>query len=255
MATIRIATYNIRHAVGSGLTPEAADIAPVARVVSELDADVVCLQEVMSLHGRSGQENQAAFLAEACGYPCRATGENHRWENGGFGNVTLSRVPFLAQHNHDLTLGHRTPRGCLQTDLEWQGRMLHIFNLHLGLDWRERGRQLKRVKELARQTMSSNEDVAYTNAVTILAGDFNEWIPLRLCRWVQSVNELHGPRAKKGVEHRKLQGDCLRSFPTRFPLLSFDGVFSTSAPSLRIHRSEAARGASDHLPVIAEISI
>lgn len=256
---MRIVTWNIRHGVGSGWKPEKADIGRTVRVLSELDADIVCLQEVMSVHGRWEEENQAAFLADSCGYPCRAMGENHRWENGGFGNVTLSRVPFASQVNHDLSLSsERVPRGCLQTDVEWNGRMVHLFNLHLGLDWRERGEQLGKLVELAKVTMHVPEDVSYANAVTIFAGDFNEWIPFRLSRWADEASKEVKPKGR-GRQSRgsaaKLSGYCERSIPTRFPLLSFDGLFATAPMKMRVHESETAREASDHLPIVAEIEV
>ena len=251
MALLRIATYNIRHAVGSGWRPQKPDIARVAEVICALDADVVCLQEVLTVTGRSAEENQAAFLADACGYPCRATGENHRWANGGFGNVTLSRVPFLAHTNHDLTVGSRVPRGCLQADFEFHGRIVHLFNLHLGLSWRERGHQLAKLAHLARNAMHSSEDVRYTNALTIFAGDFNEWIPFRLQRW--SAHASEPPlRSKKGREQKRLTGHCLRTFRSNLPLLSFDGFFASAPPErISVHHSLA----SDHLPVVVEFTL
>lgn len=245
--------------MGSGWKPDKANIARTAKVLVEIDADIVCLQEVMSIHGRGEEENQAAFLADACGYPCRAMGENHRWDNGGFGNVTLSRVPFASQVNHDLTVGSgRVPRGCLQTNVEWNGRMVHLFNLHLGLDWHERGEQLSRLAELAKAAMHVPEDVSFANAVTIFAGDFNEWIPFRLSRWADEASKQakrKGRGRKAPAPQARLRGYCERSFPTRFPLLSFDGVFATQMAQLRLHRSEAAQTASDHLPVVAELEL
>jgi endonuclease/exonuclease/phosphatase family metal-dependent hydrolase len=136
--------------------------------------------------------------------------------------------------------------------------MVHLFNLHLGLNWRERGEQLKKLADLAKNSMHVPEDVSYANAVTIFAGDFNEWIPFRLQRWADEASKkvkAKGRGRKRTGELERLAGYCERSFPTLFPLLSFDGIFSTAAVSMRVHRSEAARQASDHLPIIAEIAV
>ena len=64
----RVATYNTHKCRGMDgrIRP-----ARVAEVLAELDADVIALQEVVSLSGGRKEQNQAQYLADAIGYHFR----------------------------------------------------------------------------------------------------------------------------------------------------------------------------------------
>ena len=50
----------------------------------------------------------------------------------------------------------------------------------------------------------------------------------------------------------------IRTFPTRFPVLGVDHIFVNAAlrpVSVAVHRTALARIASDHFPLIAELSL
>ena len=78
----------------------------------------------------------------------------------------------------------------------------------------------------------------------VLLGDINEWLPLgRPLRW------LHACFGRP---------PSARSFPALWPLLALDRIWARPRDSLltvRAHRSAAARLASDHLPVTAELKL
>ena len=62
----------------------------MADVLNELDADVIALQEVVSLKGGRKEQNQAQYLADAAGYDYRI-GETRKLRGAVYGNVILSR--------------------------------------------------------------------------------------------------------------------------------------------------------------------
>jgi len=64
-ASVRVVTYNIHACVGVDRRYEPARIAAVLR---EIDADIVCLQEVDVRRGTRLHGDQAAYLAEATGH-------------------------------------------------------------------------------------------------------------------------------------------------------------------------------------------
>ena len=64
-ASFRIMTYNIRH--GTPTDNEHINIAATAAAIAAESPDFICLQEVDKNCGRSGNVDQAAYLAEATG--------------------------------------------------------------------------------------------------------------------------------------------------------------------------------------------
>ena len=81
---VRLMSYNIRNLRGMDDT---RDLQRVARVINEANADVVALQEVDSVTGRSGQTDVLALLAAAIDY-----------DGGKYGVGILSREKPLAHH-------------------------------------------------------------------------------------------------------------------------------------------------------------
>ena len=86
----RVATYNIHKARGLDLriVPER-----IVEVVLELNADILCLQEVMNVTAGQSNYDQAREIQRALpGFTC-AFGSNRQYRGGAYGNLTLSRFP------------------------------------------------------------------------------------------------------------------------------------------------------------------
>src|ERR1700733_8684058 len=130
----RIATYNIHKCVGMDgrVHPER-----VARVLEEVNADIVSLQEVVSHADSASADHQAEYLAGRLGL-FGAMGEARKHRGGVYGNVTLSRWDFKLVRPIDITIGGREQRVALRTDIRLGGHILHMFNVHLGTAVRER---------------------------------------------------------------------------------------------------------------------
>jgi endonuclease/exonuclease/phosphatase family metal-dependent hydrolase len=234
--TVRVVTYNIHKCRGMDGRSDPERIAAVLRA---LDADVVALQEVV---GPGGSLDHAAHIAALLGLHS-SLGENRRLRGSAYGNVVLSRaVPRLVA-NYDITVRGREPRGCLRVDLAVAGRLLHIFNVHLGTAYAER-------REQARILLGSRIlGHAALAGSRLLLGDFNEWV--------------RGPATRSlGAELQsadvKLHLGSRRTYPGLFRLLHLDHIYYD--PGLRLlgmelHRGRAARLASDHLPLVADFAL
>lgn len=237
---LRIATYNIHKCRGiDGRTrPER-----IARVIREVDADVVALQEV--LHGDSGfaEFDQLRELVRTLdGYDVQF-GETRLHGTHPYGNAVLSRVPVLATRTYDLTWKGRERRGCMRVDVSPRGEPLHIFNVHLGTSYFERPHQ-------ARQLLSSHVLTAEElTGPRVVVGDFNEWT-----RGIAS-KLMHGHFGS--VDH-KLHRARRRTFPGFLPLLHLDHFYFDTRLKLAhfaVHRSRTALVASDHLPIYADFEV
>ena len=87
MKTIRIATYNIHKCVGLDrkFSPER-----IAEVLSEIDADIIALQEVLCHTNSHEREHQAEFIAKELNMNF-SFGKNRHIKKGDYGNAVLSR--------------------------------------------------------------------------------------------------------------------------------------------------------------------
>lgn len=238
--TLRLASYNVHWCRGLDrrVRPER-----VLRVLREIGADIIGLQEVLSFPSGSARENQAQYFAEQLEYDHYFVGGNSKRHGGTFGNVIISRLPILQAKNHDISWEGFEPRGCLRADIDiGQGRLLHLFNLHLGLRARERHRQ---ARALLSDRILGSEDIF---GPRIVMGDFNEW--------------------RRGAATRLLSGEfqCVNlrrmlwrgGFPALLPLLHLDDIYYDPQLRLsrfRVHRSRTALIASDHLPIVVEFAL
>ena len=224
-----IASWNIHSCIGTD-----GRFAPdrVARVLEEIDADVVGLQEV-GWHWRGRRHfDQFAFLAEATGRDVHAAPVREH-ADAHFGNALLTRLPVLSLRRIDLTVPFRAPRGALDATLGAGRHRLRVLVVHLGLDPWERRIQLGRLVA----ALDDGADGGRSQP-TLLMGDFNEWRvrcqPLDAL--AARLPHLAAPR----------------SFHARRPLLRFDRIYASAAVALGDAAAFAhapANRASDHLPV------
>jgi len=237
----RVATYNIHKAQGFDrkTSPER-----IIAVLKELDADILCLQEVVDAPGPTRTYDQAGEIARAFPDYTWCFGTNRPLHGGGYGNMTLTRFPLLHWRNHDLSHGKREERGVLQADIEVaSGHAVHVFNVHLGTGYVERRSQGVR---LLGPEVLGREDLANPRLVV---GDFNEWTRGLTTKLLKKSFQTFRP--EHGLKFP-------RTFPGMLPLLSLD-YFYYEPPlqfeGARLDRSPKALVASDHLPLIAEFRL
>ena len=224
---IVIASYNIHRCVGGD---GRFDPARVRRVIEELDADVVALQEV-----ETRAEGGLDLLESLAGVGYQAiAGPTLFRENAHYGNALLSRLPVRAQRLHDLSVDGREPRGAIEVSLGAGSAVLRVVATHFGLAPWERRAQARRVLDLMNQAQA---------ALEVLLGDLNEWF-----LWGRPLRWLHRAFA---------QTPAPRTWPARFPVFALDRLWArprSALCALERHDSPAARTASDHLPLRAELA-
>ena len=240
---LRVVTYNVHKCRGMDRRVRPARIASVLR---EVDADVIALQEVLSVGGAAREMDQARFIAEELGYDY-CIGENRRLGGGAYGNVVLSRLPWRHVHNYDITWRGRERRGCLRVDIETGdggGRgLLHLFNVHLGTAYIERRHQARQL--LDERILGSPQ----LEGARIVLGDFNEWTRGLATRLLSENLESADLRT-----HLR----SARTYPGALPLVHLDHIYFDPALELKqltLHKSLTALVASDHLPLVADFSL
>lgn len=239
-SNLRIATYNVHKCRGldGRLRPDR-----IVRVLREMEADVIALQEVLSVDGHKFESDQPRFLAEQLGFHW-VLGENRRLNGGAYGNVVLSRFPLHQHCNYDISVHGRESRGCLRTDVVLgDGHLLHVFNVHLGTSFVERRQQ---ARKLIAGTIVLN---GHKRGPRVVLGDFNEWTRGLATRMLSAELESIDIRSHL----RKA-----RTYPGIFPFMHLDHIYhdpDLQLQKLTLHRSRTALVASDHLPLIAEFRL
>lgn len=239
MHRIRIATYNIHK--GRGIDGRVR-IERVARVLAEVHADIVALQEVVSHERKRPEDHQASYLAGQFGY-FYAIGETRKYRGGVYGNVTLSRWKFEKTRHADLSVSGREERGILRTDIQLGPSLTHVFNVHLGTGHFERRKQARRLLD---PDLLQALDISGSR---IVLGDFNEWTRGLVTRTLTTEFHLTNLRA-----HLRRS----RAYPSGLPLLHLDHIYYDhhfQVESARFHRSRMSLVASDHLPLVADLVI
>ena len=236
---LRVATYNIHKGV-QGLGPaRRLENHNLGLAVEQLDADLVCLQEVRKLNRQAAQRfvrwpelPQAEFLAPE-GY--RAVYETNAFtRHGEHGNALLSRWPVVRHRHQDISDHPFEQRGLLHVELLVEERPVHAIVVHLGLIKGSRVRQVAQLRAFIEREVPPDEAM-------VVAGDFNDWG----ARMRQPMNAM-------GLADYT-SARCL-TYPSRLPLAQLDFVYArhlhpvaVSVPHGRIWGRM-----SDHLPLVAE---
>ncbi len=149
----------------------------------------------------------------------------------------------------DLTFPLKKRRVAIVADITVHARgrrwPLHVVNVHLGLSGVERRWQVRRL--LASGPLAGLQ----RNSRVVIAGDTNDWAgalarprgSLRKAGFLTAWGRHHGPA---------------RTFPAWYPVAALDRVFLRGPVSCRhAHRSHhaLARRASDHLPVVVDLTL
>lgn len=239
---LRVATYNIHKGV-QGLGPaRRLEIHNLGLAVEQLDADLVCLQEVRKLHRREQRYfhhwpelPQADFLAPE-GYEA-VYRTNAITKHGEHGNALLTRWPVVGHQHEDISDHRFEQRGLLHVQVQVQSRLVHAIVVHLGLIPGSRVRQVQRLHQFIEREVPPGEPV-------VVAGDFNDWGPqLKRILGGYGLLEFEAPRAY--------------TYPARLPLAQLDHVYARGLTPVSLHvpRGRIWWRMSDHLPLIAEFRL
>ena len=129
---LQVMSYNVRHCVGMDMV---LDYDRTAHVISEQQPDVVALQELDSMTGRSGQHDQLGELAKRTSY-YPVFGSAIDYDGGKYGVGVLTREPPLSTKR--IPLPGEEPRvllvvelkdyvlACTHLDLEEEQRLASI---------------------------------------------------------------------------------------------------------------------------------
>lgn len=234
-------TWNIRKGKGASGFDTAFPL--VIEAIEAHRPDVLLCQEVFHGHGSgNGRGNgdaegvdQSQALGARLGFDV-AYEPNKQRRVGHHGNATLTHASIVHVANHDISTNPVERRGALHSVIELDGAPVHIINVHLGLNQRQREAQVDRIAEIVGRDVAPDEPL-------VLAGDFNDWNK-RLDGRIRERMGLHDALARAGLT-------MPTTWPPKRPRFPLDRVY---VRGLMVERGERLAGgifdrASDHLPL------
>jgi endonuclease/exonuclease/phosphatase family metal-dependent hydrolase len=171
-ATLRVMTYNIF--AGNDLTRQ-SNLERIGALADSLEVDVLLLQEVDRMTGRSGGVDQAAAIAGRARMHF-VFGASMQFDGGEFGNAIVSRWPVQRFHVQPLGTGPAPdsgaataePRSLLHAVLATSAGAVHVVVTHLDqrADPRARNAQLLELLAYLAEAVPDGEPI-------VLGGDMN----------------------------------------------------------------------------------
>ena len=228
---IRVASYNMRKAIGTDRrrSPER-----ILEVLREIDADVVALQEADRRFGARAAVITPHLLDEHGGW--KSVGFGVRAGSMGWhGNALLVRRDAAVVDCEVIHLPALEPRGAVMADVRLGPDTWRVIGMHLDLSGLWRRRQA--------HAIISHVEASTERRPTVMMGDLNEWTRAAGCL--------------RDFARGYAFAETGPSFHARRPIGRLDRIMVS--PDLRVvdcgvHTSPAARKASDHLPIWADVA-
>jgi endonuclease/exonuclease/phosphatase family metal-dependent hydrolase len=230
---LRVATYNV------SFFPHLREMHDL---IASLDADIVCLQEVLLGARRRQPTNQAEWLAGELGYHY-ASNPNWQRRRGIGGDVILTRAPLSEV---DVLVDAAGSRFALTGIYERDGVRFALVDAHCLLV--PRPLPIGVLRSMSRRAAQMRQVVAWLRQAAlpcIVAGDFNALPYTPEYRTLS--RELVDCTRAVAMNHRNTR-------PTLGFPLQLDYIFATAHFRTRACRTVDA-DFSDHRPVVADLEI
>ena len=249
-STITVASYNMHRAVG---LDGRRDPHRVLKVLQEIDADVVALQEADKRIGGRGSTVPHELIDSHGMYKPVYFGVRHKRplekarkhaerllkvntrNIGWHGNAILVKRHIGVLDCAVLDLPTFEPRGAVMAELLIGDRPLRVVGMHLDLSGLWRRRQMRAILDAIADRPQAMP--------TVLMGDTNEWRTFAGCL--------------KDLEPKFHIVPTGPSFHARRPVAALDRIIvhrDLNIEAAGVHMSHNARRASDHLPIWARLS-
>jgi len=236
---MRLLSYNIHKGIGG--RDRLYRLHRIIGVIEHENPDIICLQEVDRNVKRSRFDDQPRILAEYFRAESYLYQLNVRLKDGGYGNLLLSRWPFVCSHQISLHYQNSKPRGAQLAVVDSPEGKFQVVNFHLGLS---EGIRVWQVTHLLEHNLFCES----ADLPTLIAGDYNDW-----------RNTLgRGPFARHRFTQVTTPAFRFRSFPAYAAVGSLDKAYFRGPIEIRqarIVRTPLARVASDHLPLVIDFHL
>jgi endonuclease/exonuclease/phosphatase family metal-dependent hydrolase len=242
---LRVLSYNIHGCVDS---QRKIDVEKIATIISNMNADIIALQEVDTETPICKNRSQAKAISDFIGFDYLYFPVEKRGRHA-FGLAILCRYPI--EQSNCFMLPNLYPRlkmrkrGVLRARIQTPLGCVHLINTHLSVYRLERFFQL-----IAVLGWSGLRDVAVREPI-IFCGDLNanpsSLIYRRLSAYLNDVQKEPDPSRRPRP-----------TFPSKIPVLRIDHILISDrfqTVHSEVTRNALTAKASDHLPLVADLRL
>lgn len=229
--SLLFASYNIHKSVGLDARRDPERIIAVLR---EIDADVIALQEVDRRVGRRQSTLPRQLLDDTPWMPLPVS--RRRQSLGWHGNALLVRRSARVLACGALDLPTLEPRGAVMGEMGFGEARFVAIGTHLDLSGLRRRDQIRALKRFVAER--------FADIPCVILGDFNQW------------GHASGAMREFARDWQALAPGP--SFPARNPIARLDRIVASyhwRVELAAVHHSALAAKASDHLPIVARLSL
>lgn len=243
---LKVMTYNIHKGFSTGGVKYI--LRTIKEALSTTAADIVLLQEVVGQHRKSEEkdwptESQFEFLADQL-WSHYSYAKNAIFSQLHYGNAILSQFPIVQEKHTVMSTNRFEQRGLLHCEVEIPElkQKIHLYNVHL--DLLRRGRRIQYHKIVSQIQNDVKEKERF-----IMAGDFNDW--------TGELNQMFIEHLGLEEAHTKFHNRPARSFPSFFPVLTLDRIYSRNMDILSCKAliGKPWHKLSDHIPLMVEYAL
>ena len=241
---LKVMTYNI----AAGANNFKVDLKKTAEIIKKINPDIIGIQEVDKLTGRSGKIDQGKILAELTGYNI-IYGKAIDHDGGEYGIAILTKHQVKDSHQISLPSMDEQRIALIATiDIPNFPAPITYINTHL--DWHENP------TERMNQIYAIDEHQLDIRGIKILGGDFNDTkesnVIKQLGRYWESV-------IPKNMDNR--------TWPAINPEVGIDNIFTNKAQKWNVKTNIPNSDnssvidqvewdkVSDHLPIISVLEL
>lgn len=164
---IKVGTYNTK------LLDQGNGLERFANEMKELDLDILVVQEVDQHARRSGNINMVEEMAKAADFPYYHFYQTMWILDGYYGIGILSKYPINAVTSTQLpTHFLNEPRVFAQADIDFCGRILHVYHTHLS--FKERDVRKEQIASISKEIENQTDTIFLGDMNTFQASDFFE---------------------------------------------------------------------------------
>jgi len=235
-------TYNIRHA--SPPSTEEIDIDSIAQVINNQSPDLVAVQEVDVNTKRSGKINEAELIAKKTGMKYFFA-KSINFEGGDYGILILSKYPIQSSKEYKLPTEEGTkgePRVLATSVVKLpDNREIMFACTHLDVQKNNTSRMMQVGKII--------EVLKSVTIPVIIGGDFNDVPSSEVIKKVDTAFT------------RTCDGKlCGFTVPATLPVKTIDYIAYKPKNAFVVQKhtvifGKLERYASDHLPIVAELTL
>jgi endonuclease/exonuclease/phosphatase family metal-dependent hydrolase len=248
---IRLLTLNLAHGRRRGphqvLQPEPRlrhNVRQVAIALSEVNADVLALQEADGPSAWSGNFDHVATLSQLLDMPHHFRGDHNHLGVGRFhlrsGTALISRHPLAEPRSHRFGQNWRDTKGFVLATVtvpEWGNEEIDFVSVHLDfLAPRIRRRQ---VEQLARTLKARHRPL-------VLLGDFN-------CNWEVDPRTMELLTAELDLQTHEAEHH-FPTYPAIAPFHRIDWILISKQLEFGAAHFTLPDRVSDHLAVVADLA-